>query len=314
MEWFAVHPQGRYGHAVTSEMSLLTITLSLLTIPNDGANPMERVSDPLFVFFGKQLKRLRESKGWSQEAFGKRIGYSGEMVSKVEKSNNPPSREFAASCDREFPGMGGMFTALVEAAENSTSAYPAWFQTWLDAEKRASVLRSWQPLVVPGPLQTAEYARVLFEAWCAVDGNRDVDRDVAARLARQDIFDRPAPPSFGVVLDESVLYRCVGSPAVMYAQLVHLVEMSERPRVSVQVLPTEVGAHVGLGGAFVTVSFAGDTPGMVYFETADEGEVSKLPARLARMTVTYDALRDDALNARASRDLMRKVAEDTWKA
>jgi len=275
---------------------------------------MERVPDPLFVFFGRQLRLLREAKGWSQEAFGKRIGYSGEMVSKVEKSNNPPSRDFAVPCDREFPEMGGMFTALVEAAENSTSAYPAWFQSWVDAEKRASVLRGWEPLIMPGPLQAAGYARAIFEAWRAVDGNRDVDRDVAARLARQDIFDRPAPPSFGVVIDESVLYRCVGGPAVMHDQLLHLVEMSERPRVSVQVLPAEVGAHVGLVGAFAIASFADDTPGMVYFETADEGEVSRLSAKLARMTVTYDALRDDALNARASRDLMRKVAEETWKA
>jgi hypothetical protein len=100
----------------------------------------------------------------------------------------------------------------------------------------------------------------------------------------------------------------------MHDQLLHLVEMSERPRVSVQVLPAEVGAHVGLLGAFAIASFADDTPGMVYFETADEGEVSRLSAKLARMTVTYDALRDDALNARASRALMRKVAEETWKA
>jgi hypothetical protein len=82
----------------------------------------------------------------------------------------------------------------------------------------------------------------------------------------------------------------------------------------VQVVPADVGAHVGLGGAFVIASFTDDTPGMVYFETADEGEVSKQPAKLARMTVTCDALRDDALNARASRSLMRKVAEETWKA
>jgi hypothetical protein len=100
----------------------------------------------------------------------------------------------------------------------------------------------------------------------------------------------------------------------MHDQLLHLVERSERPRVSVQVLPAEVGAHVGLLGAFAIASFADDAPGMVYFESPDEGEVSKRPARLARMTVTYDALRDDALNARASRDLIRKVAEETWKA
>jgi transcriptional regulator with XRE-family HTH domain len=275
---------------------------------------MERPPDPLFVFFGTQLRRLREARGWSQEAFGKRIDYSGEMVSKVENWKNPPSPEFAAACDAAFPEMGGMFTALVTAAESSHSAYPSWFQSWVDAEKRAAVLRWWEPLIVPGPLQTADYARALFDAWRAVDGNRDVERDVAARLARQDIFDRPAPPSFGVVIDESVLYRCVGGAKVMHDQLIHLADMSERPRVSVQVLPADVGAHVGLGGAFALASFGGDTPGMVYFESPDEGEVSKQPARLARMTVTYDALRDDALSARASRDRIREVAEEKWTA
>lgn len=275
---------------------------------------MERIPEPLLVFFGQQVRLLREAKGWTQDALGKRIDYSAEMVSKVEKASYPPSREFAEGCDREFAEEAGvMFTALFDAAARSASAYPAWFQTWLDAEKRASVLRSWEPLIIPGPLQTAGYARVIFEAWRAVDGQRDIDRDVAARLARQEIFDRPAPPSFGVIIDESVLYRCVGSPAVMREQLLHLVEMSERPRVTVQVLPAEVGEHVGLLGAFAVASFGDEAPGMVYFETADEGEVSRRPAKLARMTVTYDALRDDALSARASRELIRETAEERWK-
>jgi hypothetical protein len=100
----------------------------------------------------------------------------------------------------------------------------------------------------------------------------------------------------------------------MHDQLIHLADMSERPRVSVQVLPAEVGAHVGLLGAFAIASFADDSPGMVYFETPDEGEVSKRPTRLARVTVTYDALRDDALSVRASRDRIREVAEEKWTA
>ena len=274
---------------------------------------MERDPNPLFVFFASQLKQLREAKGWSQEALGKRIGYSGEMVSKVETCNNRPSREFAAALGAAFPEQGDMFVGLVDQAERSHSAYPMWFQSWVDAEKRATVLRWWEALLVPGLLQTSEYARVIFDAWLAVDGTGNTDADVAARLARQDIFDRPAPPSFAAVIDESVLHRCIGNPKVMHDQLLHLVEMSERPRITVQVLPADVGANVGLLGGFATASFP-DIPGMIYLETPDEGTIVREPARVERMMVTFDTLRADALGARASRDLIRRVAEETWTA
>lgn len=102
---------------------------------------MERDSNPLFAFFASRLKRLREAKGWSQEALGKRIGYSGEMVSKVETGKNRPSPEFASAADTAFPEMGGLFADLMKEAEKSHSVYPAWFQSWVDAEKRATVLR-----------------------------------------------------------------------------------------------------------------------------------------------------------------------------
>lgn len=273
---------------------------------------MERDPNPLFAFFAAQLRRLREGKGWSQEALGKRIGYSGEMVSKVETGANRPSPEFAAACDTAFPEMGGMFAGLVEEAEKSHSVYPAWFESWVDAEKRATMIRWWEPLLVPGLLQTADYARALFEAWRPVDGHRDVDVDVAARLARQDIFDRPAPPSFGAVIDESVLYRCIGGSKVMHEQLAHLAGVSEHPRITVQVLPADVGAHAGLLGAFAIAGFDDDTPGMVYLESPSSGETTRHPGTVARITVTYDTLRDEALGARASRDLIRKVAEEKW--
>jgi hypothetical protein len=182
------------------------------------------------------------------------------------------------------------------------------------AEFLQQLIRWWESLLVPGLLQTADYARALFEAWRPVDGHRDVDVDVAARLARQDIFDRPAPPSFGAVVDESVLYRCIGGAKVMHDQLLHMADVSERPRITVQVLPADVGAHVGLLGAFAIAGFPDDTPGMVYMESPDEGEATKHPGSVARIAVTYDTLRDEALGARASRDLIRKVAEEKWTA
>jgi transcriptional regulator with XRE-family HTH domain len=275
---------------------------------------MERDSNPLFVFFAAQLKRLRELKGWSQEALGKRIGYSGEMVSKVETCKNRPSPEFAAALDAAFPEMVGMFARLTDAAEKSHSVYQAWFQSWLDAEKRATVLRWWQSLLIPGLLQTADYAHAVYDAWRAVDSSVDSDKGISARLARQEILDHPTPPSFGVVIDESVLHRCIGTPKVMHDQLIHLADMSERPRITTQILPSDVGAHVGLLGAFAIASFPDDTPIMAYLESPDEGKTIKQASRVERMMATYDALRADALGARASRDLIRKVAEERWTA
>jgi hypothetical protein len=99
----------------------------------------------------------------------------------------------------------------------------------------------------------------------------------------------------------------------MHEQLTHLADMSARPRVSVQVLPADVGAHVGLLGGFDMAGFGDATPGMVYLESPGEGETTKNPATVARIGITYDALRDEALGVRASRDLIMKVAEERWK-
>ena len=263
--------------------------------------------NPLFAHFAHELRRLRVKRGWSQEALGKRIGFSGEMVSKVETGRNAPSAEFADALDLvAFPELEGQFTELLDAAGD-------WqFRTYADAEQHASVIRMANPLLVPGLLQTEGYIRAVYEAWRPVDGNVKIDVEVAARLERQSILDRELPPSLGVVIDESVLYRPVGGPTVMRVQLAHLLEMSERPRVSVQVLPADVGAHVGLRGSFVILSFPDNAPGMVYFESPDSGETTRDTKRLTRIAVTYDTLRDNALSVRASRELIRKVAQETW--
>ena len=226
--------------------------------------------NPLFAHFAHEMKRMRIKRGWSQEALGKRIGFSGEMVSKVETCRNAPSPEFADALDQNgFPELEGTFAELLDAAGD-------WqFRTYADAEQHAEIIRMANSLLVPGLLQTEAYMRAVHEAWRPVDGNLEIDAEVAVRRRRQEIFDRDLPPSVGAVIDESVLYRPVGGAAVMLRQLEHLLEVSERPRISVQVVPTEVGAHVGLQGTFVILSFPNDPQGMVYFETPARGETSR---------------------------------------
>jgi transcriptional regulator with XRE-family HTH domain len=275
---------------------------------------MEREQSPLFDFYAHELKRMRLAAGLSQEALGKRLGYSGELVGKVENRERRPTADLARACDAAFPELDGLFTRLVEEAESAHGVYPSWFASWVDAEQRASVIRWWEPLLIPGLLQTAEYAKALFDAWQPVLPSSDTDADVVARLDRQRILDRPVPPSVWLLIDETVLYRSVGGSKVMHEQLLHLAEMSERARITVEVLPADVGAHVGLLGAFAVASFADDTPGIVYLESPDAGETTKHPATVAKIDLTYDTLRTEAYSGRESRELIRRVAEERWKS
>jgi hypothetical protein len=126
----------------------------------------------------------------------------------------------------------------------------------------------------------------LFEAWRLADGDDELDRLVSGRMERQSIFEHSGPPTLWVILDEGVLHRRIGSGKIMHDQLAHLANMSERSKITIQVIPAEVGAHVGLLGA---------TPSVV-----------------AKLSEIFDTLRAEALARGASRDLIRRVAEERW--
>jgi transcriptional regulator with XRE-family HTH domain len=266
----------------------------------------------LLNFFGAELRRWRMAAGLSQDQLGQRLGYSGAQVGKVETGDRAPSKHFAQGSDQALPDAAGLFVRLYDLAQRwDGGGYPAWFGAWLDAERRASSLCMWEPLLVPGLVQTADYARALFRAWRSADTDDELDELVNGRVERQRIFDRPTPPSLWVILDEAVLRRCIGSRKIMYDQLTHLVNVAGRSKVTLQVVPATVGAHVGLLGA-LAIATSGTAPSTVYMESPDQGQTSELPAVVAKIQETFDTLRAEALPRGASRDLIRKVAEDEW--
>ena len=126
---------------------------------------------------------------------GQKVGYSGAQVGKVETSERAPSQDFAEGCDRAVPEACGLFLRLYQLARRWDGGYPSWFTQWVEAERRASTLPTWQPLILPGLLQTPDYARALFLAWRGSDSDAELDELVSAHIERQAIFQPPNPPS-----------------------------------------------------------------------------------------------------------------------
>ena len=261
----------------------------------------------VLAYFGAELRRLRMGAELSQEQLAEMINYSATLVGMVETARRMPSRDFAERCDDALgtDGLLGRLWPLV-----SRDVLPAWFRPWVEVEREATALRSWEPMIVPGLLQTPDYARTLLAARPA-ETEEGVEQRLTTRLERQAILARENPPHLWFLIDEGALHRSIGGAKVMHEQLLHVEELSRRPRVVVQIVPFEAGAHAGLLGAFVIASFDG-TGDIVYLETASSGQITELPSLVAEIILTYDTLRSEALPRGASRDLIARVAEERW--
>jgi hypothetical protein len=187
---------------------------------------------------------------------------------------------------------------------------PTWFEDWLEAEAEAQELQVWSPMLIPGLLQTAEYARALFLAAQADTSDDAIEALVAARLERQSILDRADSPDTVFVLDETVTTRLIGSPASMHDALIHVAAAAQRPSIVIQVVPASRGANAGLGGAF-DIARAHGTPDTLRMEGVEDQTTQKR-SLVRKAAVAFNRVRADALPRDASLDLILKAAEQ-WK-
>ena len=223
-----------------------------------------------------ELRRLRPPHVHTQRQVADALDWSPSKVTRIENG----AVSLSVTDLRALLGYYGVADAalverLVDLARRSRrarspfAAYADVFSPvalrFFDFEHSASWIGEVELLVVPGLLQTEEYARALMGVYELSAGK--AERFVSSRAVRQQLLDRPDPPMLSFVLDESVLLRCIGGPAVMRAQLDHLLELAERPHVDIRVLPLSLGEHVGLRGPFVLLKFAGThDPDVVYIE------------------------------------------------
>jgi hypothetical protein len=184
--------------------------------------------------------------------------------------------------------------------------------TYVGLETEAAGLHTYESMFIPGLLQTEDYARAVIRAGQTRPDPDTLNRRLGARMARKEILQRPDSPEIWAVIDESVICRPVGGPEVMRAQLQHLIEVSTRPNatVTLQVLPFTVGAHPGMNGPFVILTFNSPTdPSMVYLETATDGLYLDEPADVERYTLRFNHLVARALGPDESRTMIAGLAD-----
>jgi transcriptional regulator with XRE-family HTH domain len=259
----------------------------------------------VLAMFSGELRRARARAGLTQDQLAERISYSPSLIAHVETGSRAPSADFAARADDAL-GTDGLLTRLQPLVRSE--AYPAWFRDWVEIEREATALRWFEPLLIPGLLQTEDYARSVLQAAHPASADGEVDRLVAARMDRQAILAKDEPPLLWVIIDEGVLSRPVGGPDVMRAQIDKLIAAARQPKIILQIIPADCGAHPGLSGHFVVASFEGSSD-IAYLDNALAGQITERPADLARVALLYDLLKAEALSPRASGDHARKAME-----
>ncbi|MFG1949559.1 Scr1 family TA system antitoxin-like transcriptional regulator [Micromonospora sp. NPDC048830] len=250
----------------------------------------------------RALKAARAGAEVSQEGLATLIRWSPSTVAAIETGRRRPTMEFAVAAD-EVLGTGGLLAGLLEEPESDRSHL--WFTAWRDHEERAVRLRNFEPCLVPGLLQTEEYAKAIFSAG-GLQRGEEVEQFLALRMSRQQMLHRNDPPECVFVIDESALHRSIGGPAVMDRQLGRLMEAAELPHVSLHVLPLDVGAHVSLGGGFVIAEMPGNE-GMLCLDNAARGQIVDYPEWIGMMLRKWESLLGEALSQRASLDLINKL-------
>ena len=263
-------------------------------------NKPDTTSTPEAVL-GAELRRLRLESGWSQEDLAARIQFSSALVGFVERAERSAKQDFVLRCEAAL-GADGVLQKLWAACGKTS---PRWFRPWTKIESEALAIRTWQPLVIPGLLQTADYARALLSAEPA-GSEEQVEELLKARIQRQKIFERASPPVMSVLIDEGVLYRPVGGREVMYHQLEHLLDMMARPRVTVQVVPVSIGATAGLLGGFSIAKVTGERDA-VYLESASSGQVTDRLDEVHSITLRYDAVHAWAHPKHVSQQVIREM-------
>ncbi len=274
------------------------------------------------ALFADELRAHRTARGWTQADIAAKTAYSESLIAQVETRHKSATPELARALDRVFAtpgftddtdsaaGTPGTFGRLVARLRNMP--FPASFRSFAAHEAEAVALSNYEHSLVPGLLQTEEYARAILATRPNTTAD-EVEEQVRGRMDRQAVLTRNDPPAplLLALIDEGVLHRPIAPPAVMRGQLARLLTLSRQPNITIQVVPYEAGGHTGLLGAF-SVAEMGNRDAIVFVEDIADGRVFEDDATLSQVALRFKSLQSEALPKGASRDLIARVAEQRW--
>lgn len=273
----------------------------------DDGQDWEQDASEFLKTVGRQVKLWREHAGLTQPELGQRIGYSHELISSVERGRRWPKPEFLDGVDDTL-GANGLLKAFKIDLERAR--YPRKVSNLAKLEARAVSLGAYSDHNIQGLLQTEDYARALYQMRRPLLNEETVDRYVAARMARQDIFARWPAPILSFVQEEVTLRRPLGGRTVMRGQLERLLELGRLRNVEIQVMPTDREDHAGMGGQFRLLDTK-DGPTVGHAEVLGFSRVITNREEVRTLEAQYGIIRAQALTPRESLAFIEKVLGET---
>lgn len=266
----------------------------------------------LFVALGKMVKFLRERKGLTQTEFGELVGYGPDAISAMERGVRRIRPEVLIKAD-EVLDAGGLLLEVIpeveEAMAKARTRHPEWYRNYAGLEAEAVSLYDYSTMGVLGLLQTEDYARAVFTQRHPPLDEETIEKRVADRLSRQQLFEKWPPPECSFIIEQAVLERPIGGPLVHVGQLRRLLHIGRLRNVQLQVMPTGRYEHPCLDNSFTLLTPKGREQ-VGYMESqgyprliTDREEVRVLAAR-------YGIIRAQALNPHESLDLIEKMLEE----
>ena len=276
----------------------------------------------LRMLLARQLQALREKAGMTYEQAAEAIYSSPWTIRRMERAEGGLKPLTVKSLLMAY-GITDIceidaFLALARGASKAgwwhsyDDVLPSWFRTAVGLEESAGLIRSYQPQVVPGLLQTEGYIKAITAASFPAATQEETERRVALRLARQELLRRPDPPEYWVVMDETVLRRPIGGQQVMREQLAHLIQATQLPKVTIQVIPFAAGWHPALHGMFNIYRFAAqEVPDVVYGESLTGAFYLNKPDEAARYIEALDQMCAQAASPEQTVAIVRDIMKET---
>jgi Domain of unknown function (DUF5753)/Helix-turn-helix domain len=276
----------------------------------------------LRMILSRQLQALREKAGMSYQQAGEAIYSSEWTIRRMERSEGGLKpltlKSLLTAYGITDKSEIDAFLALARQAgtpgwwHSYDDILPAWFRTAVGLEEAAALIRAYEPQVIPGLLQTEGYIRAITAASFPAAASDFSERAVALRLARQKILQRPDPPGYWVVMDETGLRRPIGGPQVMREQIAYLIEAAQQPSITIQVLPFAAGWHPALYGMFNIFRMPGDQlPDIVYSEALTGANYLNKPEESARYIEALDRMCAQAASPEHTLTILRDAMMET---